>query len=162
MTASDDTAVPESGDVDRAETPYLQSPVILTAARTVAPFVFVYGLFITLHGTGLPGGGFQGGIVMGATIVLLVLAFGVEPTRTWIDERVLAGAFSLGVGLFALVAFAAIGFDGALLEVFAYPIAVVYTVELVEFAIGILVAAVVVGLVVWTGAGMIDDGGEAS
>ncbi|GAB7090940.1 Na(+)/H(+) antiporter subunit B [Halorubrum luteum] len=160
MTDSGDATTPKSDDIEGTETAYLRSPVILTAARTVVPFVFVYGLFITLHGTGLPGGGFQGGIVMGATVVLIVLAFGVEPTRRWIDERILAGAFVLGFALFGLVAFAAVGFGGALLEVFAVPIAVVYTVEIVEFAIGILVAAVVAGLVVWIGAGAVDDGGE--
>lgn len=152
--------VPEDDDVDA---PYLQSPVILTAVRTIVPFVLVYGLFITLHGTKLPGGGFQGGIVMGASIVLLVIAFGVEPTRTWIDERVLAGMMLFGIVVFGLVAIGAVGFDGGLLELFAYPVSVVWTVELVEFAIGVLVAAVVVGLVVWIGAGFTpENGGDRS
>lgn len=140
-------------------TPYVESPVITTVIRAVVPFVFVYGFYLTLHGTSLPGGGFQGGIVMGSTVVLIALAFGLTPTRRWIDDGVLAAALLFGVGAFGGVALGAIAFDGAVLEIAAYPLAVPYTAEFVELAIGVLVAVVVVGLVVWIAAGVTADVG---
>lgn len=133
--------------------PYVESPVIKTAARTVAPFVFVYGAFFTLHGTSLPGGGFQGGVVLGATVVLIALAFGFEPTRAWVDERVLVGTFLFSAGVFAAVAFVPLLFDEMLLDVFVVPGPTVWTAKLLEVAIGVLVGSVVAGLILLTATG---------
>lgn len=145
--------------------PYVMSPVVTTAIRTVVPLVFAFGAYLTLHGTYLPGGGFQGGVVMGSAFVLLGLAFGLAPTSDWIDERALVAALVLGVGAFVGVAVAALAFRGTLLEVLAYPIAPAITVEVVEVGIGVLVGGVVTALVVAMAVGVRNgptDGGGSS
>ena len=77
------------------------------------PVLFLLGLFVVTHGYLTPGGGFQGGVVLAAAIVLLALAVdyrayrGVAPKQ--LDDLVEglgAGAY-VSVGLGGLVAGAA-------------------------------------------------------
>ena len=49
-------------------------------ADVVMPFAFVYMFYIILHGHLSPGGGFQGGVLMVAVVVLLYMAYGYETT----------------------------------------------------------------------------------
>lgn len=152
-----DLAEAERDRADRRTS--VQSPVITTAARTVTPFVLAYGVYLTLHGTALPGGAFQGGIVLGTTIVLIGLAFGFAPTREWIHDGAFAATLLFGIGVFGGFALGAVALGGDVLEVFAYPLAVEYTVKVVEVAIAAVVAGVVCGLVIWIAAG-VDEGGH--
>ena len=145
-------------EIARGESAVSQSPVIKTASRTVTPFVVAFGVYITLFGTSLPGGAFQGGIVMGSTVVLIGLAFGFEPTQEWLDAWALGALFLIGAGLFGGVAIGGVVYGGALLELYVFPLSVENMVKLVEVAIAALVTGVVIGLVIWLAAGV--SGGE--
>lgn len=127
--------------------PYVMSPVGMTAVRLVVPLVFVFGVYLTLYGALVPGGGFQGGVVMGASVVLMALVFGHRPTSNWVDERILVGILVGGVGLFVAVGLGSFFFGGTLLEVLAYPVDVATVVEILEVSIGLLVGGVVAALV---------------
>lgn len=140
--------------------PYVRSPVITTAARTTAPFVMTYGWYLVLYGAHVPGGGFQGGVVIGATVVLLGLAFGLQPTREWLDDRIVTGGVLVGFGLFGTLAAGSIAAGGATLEVFVYPIPVTIVVEIVEVAIGLIVGGMVAGLFLVLGAGLRESATE--
>ncbi len=60
---------------DRAYEP--KNDVILqTAARLLVPFIIIFGIYIILCGHLGPGGGFSGGAVIGAGLILYVSAFG--------------------------------------------------------------------------------------
>ena len=50
------------------------------AADSLIPFALVYMFYIILHGHLSPGGGFQGGVLMVATVVMLYLGYGYETT----------------------------------------------------------------------------------
>lgn len=50
--------------------------IVKTIARLIASFIFLYGIYIVLHGHLTPGGGFAGGVIIAASFVLLILAFG--------------------------------------------------------------------------------------
>ena len=138
-----------------------ESPVVKTAARTVTPFVVAFGIYLTLFGTSLPGGAFQGGVVMASAVVLIAMAFGFEPTQEWLDARALAGLFVLGAAIFGGVAFGAIALGGDMLELFVFPLSVENMVKLVEVAIAALVCGVIIGLVVWLAAGL-ENGGKSA
>lgn len=141
--------------------PYVMSPVVTTAIRTVVPLVFVFGVYLTLHGTVSPAGGFQGGVVVGSAFVLVGLAFGLGPTIDWVDERLLVAAMAGGVGLFVSVAFGAVAVTGTPFDVLAYAEATPLAVELIEVGIGLLIGGVVTTLVVVLAAGLKDDPGDA-
>lgn len=52
-----------------------------TIARIMIPFIQLYGLYVIAHGESGPGGGFQGGVILGASIILYALIDGVEAGR---------------------------------------------------------------------------------
>ena len=47
------------------------SVVVRTACKLLAPFVQVFALYVLFHGHESPGGGFQGGAILGASVILL-------------------------------------------------------------------------------------------
>lgn len=57
------------------------SPVVNLVVRLMAPFIALFAMFMIIEGHVLPGGGFQGGVVLGALAVLLALVLGPERLR---------------------------------------------------------------------------------
>jgi multisubunit Na+/H+ antiporter MnhB subunit len=81
--------------------------VVLTATvNGITPIVLLFSIFLTLRGHNAPGGGFSGGLVMGAAVILRYLAAGPAGIRSLrIDPIVLIGtglALAVGVGLASL------------------------------------------------------------
>lgn len=71
---------------DRAYEP--KNDVILqTAARLLGPFIIIFGIYIILCGHLGPGGGFSGGAVIGAGLILYVSAFGFEKTERFFTAK---------------------------------------------------------------------------
>jgi len=65
-------------DVSRVRT----SVVVKTVVRFLIPVITFFAIYTILHGEKSPGGGFQGGAIIGASIILFTLAFGLpESTR---------------------------------------------------------------------------------
>ena len=52
--------------------------IVRTIARLLFPFTFLFGAYIVLHGHLTPGGGFPGGVIIAASVVMLILAYGIE------------------------------------------------------------------------------------
>jgi len=75
--------------------------IIRTIARVLVPFIQIYALYVIMHGHYSPGGGFQGGVILGASLVLLILTHGAEETRLRIGERAVAVLSSAGVVIYA-------------------------------------------------------------
>ncbi|MEF8819893.1 MAG: MnhB domain-containing protein [Haloferacaceae archaeon] len=126
------------------------SPVVTTTVRLVAPFVMTFALFTLFHGTVSAGGGFQGGVVAAATVVMLAFGLGIRDTVAWLsDGRILALAVAAPL-VFGAVALAGVVVGDAFLGFARLPIPKpsVYATELIELGIGASVAAVVVVLFV--------------
>lgn len=71
---------------DRAYEP--KNDVILqTVARLLVPFIVIFGIYIILCGHLGPGGGFSGGAVIGAGLILYVSAFGFAKTERFFTAR---------------------------------------------------------------------------
>ena len=52
--------------------------ILRSAARILTPLILVFGLYIIFNGHLSPGGGFSGGAVLGAGLILYQNAFGYE------------------------------------------------------------------------------------
>jgi len=52
--------------------------IVKTITRMIVPFIQLYGVFVILHGHISPGGGFSGGAIVGASLILYTLAFGLK------------------------------------------------------------------------------------
>ena len=52
--------------------------IVRTISRLLFPFLLLFGAYVILHGHLTPGGGFPGGVIVAAAVVLLILAYGID------------------------------------------------------------------------------------
>ncbi len=69
--------------------------IVKKVTQLISGLIFMYGLYIIVHGHLTPGGGFAGGAILAGALILLILAFGSgvvnlrkEETQTSISESV--------------------------------------------------------------------------
>ena len=144
-------------DSDYGDT-YTESQVIMTSVKIIAPFTLTYGMFLSLHGADTPGGSFQGGAIIGVTVLMLAFAFGIEPTRKWLKNTLVVGLVTGGVTIFIATGLATIALGGNFLEydqfTEAFGIAHYWGMEAIEVGgVALIVAGVVITLFVATAAG---------
>ena len=75
--------------------------ILKTLARLLAPFIVLYALYVVMHGHHSPGGGFQGGVILAASFVLLVISHGLKETRKRMSEKLAGIISSIGVFIYA-------------------------------------------------------------
>ncbi|MBM3182500.1 MAG: Na(+)/H(+) antiporter subunit B [Chloroflexi bacterium] len=84
--------------------------IVSLACRLMAPFVFLFGLYVTMFGHYGPGGGFQGGTIMASGVILMRLSLGRQATikKFPLEFGPIVGAIGLliyaGTGLVSLLA----------------------------------------------------------
>lgn len=73
--------------------------ILQKVTRLLVPVIFLFGFYIILNGHLSPGGGFSGGAVIGAGLILYVTTFGFHKTQRFFSEKtyevVKVGALSL-------------------------------------------------------------------
>ncbi len=62
------------------------TPIVKKVAQLMSGIIFVYGIYIVVHGHLTPGGAFAGGIILAGAFILLILAFGSEVIRLKKEE----------------------------------------------------------------------------
>ncbi len=62
--------------------------IVKTITRLIVPFIQLYGIYIVLHGHLSPGGGFSGGAILGASMILFTLSFGLEEAKKKVPHRI--------------------------------------------------------------------------
>ena len=75
--------------------------IIKTICRLVTPFIQLYGLYVIAHGHYSPGGGFQGGCILAASFILMVLAFDIKEVKKRMSEKINTIFCSLGIIIYA-------------------------------------------------------------
>ena len=63
-------------------------PILYRIALFLGPIVFLFGIYIILNGHLSPGGGFSGGAMIGAGLILFCNALGLEQTRRFFNEHI--------------------------------------------------------------------------
>lgn len=74
-----------------------QSVLIKTLCRFLVPFIQLFGLYVIVHGHSSPGGGFQGGVILAASFILLSIAYGVDAMRQRFPLAAVVVLISVGV-----------------------------------------------------------------
>ena len=92
------------------------SPIIRWVARPMVPFIQVYALYVLGHGEDGPGGGFQGGVIFAASLVLLALTEGWSVGRGEIKEEASDALAPLGCLIYAGIGVISMLVGGAFLE----------------------------------------------
>ena len=61
--------------------------ILQTVAMVLVPFIILFGIYVILNGHLSPGGGFSGGAVIGAGLILYLNAFGFEKTERFFTAK---------------------------------------------------------------------------
>jgi multicomponent Na+:H+ antiporter subunit B len=81
--------------------PAHQSLIIQTVSRMLVPFMQLFALYVVAHGHHSPGGGFQGGVILGASFILLALSYDLDRMLKRLGERWNLLWANLGVVIYA-------------------------------------------------------------
>jgi multisubunit Na+/H+ antiporter MnhB subunit len=89
--------------------------IVKKTTQLIAGMIFMYGIYVIVHGHLTPGGGFAGGVVMAGSLIVIILAYGgdflklvKEKTGTTIIESIATilvimtacAGFIFGTGIF--------------------------------------------------------------
>ena len=92
--------------------------VLRVIAKLLIPFITLFALYVQFHGDFGPGGGFQAGVILAASVIFYALIFGLPATRKIVPERVVETAVAAGVLIYAGVGVAGILLGGNFLDYF--------------------------------------------
>lgn len=62
--------------------------ILQGTAFVLCPIIFIFGIYVVLNGHLSPGGGFSGGAIIGAGLILYVCAFGFKKTQQFFNEHI--------------------------------------------------------------------------
>lgn len=80
-----------------------EDPILQTVAKVLCPVIFLFGIYIILNGQLSPGGGFSGGAILGAGMILFVSAFGFKKTQKFFNENIYKVAKVTALCMYGLI-----------------------------------------------------------
>jgi multicomponent Na+:H+ antiporter subunit B len=83
----------------------IASPIILLVSRFITPYIMLYGFYVIFHGHYGPGGGFQGGAILAAAVLLIRIVNDPE-----VYEIHFKSSFGIPFGAAGVLIFFGIGF----------------------------------------------------
>ncbi len=96
------------------------SPAVTGAVRLVLPFVLVFSAYVILSGEARPGGGFQGGAIIGACLILYTTVIGLGEATGHLTQRMRFPLEGVAVSTVFLVGLAGV-IGGAAFMTFLLP-----------------------------------------
>ena len=90
--------------------------IVETLARLLTPFIQAFALYVLFLGHYSPGGGFQGGVLVAASFILLIIAFDLEKTTKRFSEKFNVICNGGGVFIYAGIGLLCILLGGNLLD----------------------------------------------
>lgn len=128
-----------------------ESPILLLGGRLLSPYIMLFGWYVIFHGHYSPGGGFQGGALLAASLLLIRVAGGRRISRLQLHEISTTPIAVIGVLIYFGTGLAAIFTGGYFLDYGELPIPGMdpswlrYTgILIIEVGIGLTVMAILV------------------
>ncbi|MCF8067856.1 MAG: Na(+)/H(+) antiporter subunit B [Desulfobacterales bacterium] len=91
----------DSSEFERIDSIWVPYDLIIkTTCRLLIPFILLFALYVIAHGHHSPGGGFQGGVILGAGIILYAISHNLRAAKARIKERFDAYMCSAGVFIY--------------------------------------------------------------
>ncbi|MGK7297427.1 MAG: hydrogen gas-evolving membrane-bound hydrogenase subunit E [Candidatus Wenzhouxiangella sp. M2_3B_020] len=122
------------------------SPVVAFVVRLLAPFMAAFAAFVMISGDTIPGGGFQGGVVLGAMMILLAVAIGRDRVGAMAERFAPFLVRAAAPLTFALVAAIGLVVTGAWFGLPESPVPRHALMLALDIAIGVGGAAVLAGI----------------
>ncbi len=126
-----------------------QSPIIEVVARGLAPVIQLLGVYVFFHGHYGPGGGFQGGVLLAAGVLLMRLGMGAAHSQAQVSSKNTVALCALGAFIFAGTGIVAILGGGEFMDYSFLPVPGVEAVDLRYY--GILFVELGITMAVMTG-----------
>ena len=125
-----------------------QNIIVKTVCRLLAPFIQLFGLYVIMHGHSSPGGGFQGGVILASSFILLAIAYGIDEVKRRFSLSALTTLTSAGVFLYAGIGVLCLLLGANFLDYGVLPVAEPRSIGMlgIEIGVGITVMAVMVSI----------------
>ncbi|NGX15116.1 hydrogen gas-evolving membrane-bound hydrogenase subunit E [Wenzhouxiangella sp. XN24] len=120
------------------------SPVVAFIIRCTAPFIALFGAFVIFKGHVHPGGGFQGGVILGALLMMLSVVFGRGPRDPLLPPAVAVWLQAAAPLTFAAVAGLGVFLTGFLLGFPGTALGPVRTLMMIALELGIAIGSAVI------------------
>ena len=75
--------------------------ILRVISKLFIPFIFIFALYVQLHGDFGPGGGFQAGVIAAAGVVLYAIIYGLSAAQRAVPKPLVEFMVPLGVLIFA-------------------------------------------------------------
>ena len=82
--------------------------IVRTVSRLLFPFMFLFGIYITVHGHLSLGSGFVGGVIVAASVLMLLLTHGIKHAQVKVST--LQAELAVSLGCLILVGLGLLGF----------------------------------------------------
>jgi multicomponent Na+:H+ antiporter subunit B len=94
--------IPPSDDFERIDAVWTPPDLIIkTGCRILIPFIQLFALYVIAHGHHSPGGGFQGGVILGASVILFAISHDLRTAVRRMSEKLIAILCAVGVLIYA-------------------------------------------------------------
>ena len=130
-----------------------ESVVIRTVVRIMVPFIEIFALYVIMHGSSGPGGGFQGGVIFGAGIILFTMIYGIKEGKQRMSDKLSRILSSTGLSIYAGTGLLCMVFGGMFLQYNVVPLLSLaparvsaILIDVVEIGIGITVLVIMISL----------------
>ena len=75
--------------------------ILRVVSKFLIPFIAIFAFYVQFHGDYGPGGGFQAGVILAASVILYALIFGLDAAKravppSWIRFGMMLGVFLYG------------------------------------------------------------------
>ncbi|TVR31415.1 MAG: sodium:proton antiporter [Balneolaceae bacterium] len=127
------------------------SPIVILGSRLLSPYIMVFGWYVIFHGHYSPGGGFQGGALLAASILLIRVAGGRRISRLQIQEFATTPLAVIGVVIYFATGLVSMAMGGYFLDYEMLPIPGLdpawlryYGILIIEIGIGLAVMAILI------------------
>ena len=84
----DDAILKKREDKDDRRFEPKNDAILQGTAFILCPIIFIFGIYVILNGHLSPGGGFSGGAILGAGLILYTSAFGFKKTQQFFNEHI--------------------------------------------------------------------------
>jgi multicomponent Na+:H+ antiporter subunit B len=92
--------------------------ILRVMAKLLIPFALMFAAYVQFHGDFGPGGGFQAGVIIAASLIFYGIIYGLPAVRRVVPDSVVETMVGLGVLIYAGVGVAGLLLGGNYLDYF--------------------------------------------